>query len=230
MRSRFHRFTDEARKVLVQAQCEARRLHHELIGPEHVVLAMLSDGSPFGERIVDGLGIDRARFRSELESLLGVGNPDGAPMGLSDHMYQVLDLALEEALRGDNGSVRVEHLLVAVVRHGNNMAAGILETYGITLSRVREAIDHLLTIPAIPVSGASADARPVKPAASPALDKYGADLTALARAGKLDSLHLREHELDRVVQTLVRRRKNNPLLVGEPGVGKTAIVEKLAQV
>ncbi|MFI6076368.1 ATP-dependent Clp protease ATP-binding subunit [Actinoplanes sp. NPDC051343] len=210
----FERFTDRARRVVVLAQEEARRLGHNCIGTEHLLLGLLSEGEGVAAKALQGLGVSVQGVRGQIDR--GSEEP-GGHIPFTPRAKKVLELSLREALQLGHNYIGTEHILLGLVREGDGVAARIL---GADLGQVRRQVTELLAEPA---------PRPVQaPGLSPVLDQYGHDLTADARTGKLDPVINREPEIEQVMRTLSRRMKNNPILIGEPGVGKTAVVEGLA--
>lgn len=226
------RFTERAQRVIVLAQEEAKRLGHDYVGTEHLLLGIIREGGGIAAKVLQGLGIDLARVRTEVERVIGrgEGQGQGEAAGLTPRAKRVvLELAVEEARTLGHNYIGTEHILLGIIREGEAVAAKILINLGADLERVREQTIQLLggnygKAAAGPVPG-----RQKARSSTPVLDQYGRDLTQLAREGKLDPVIGREKEIERVIQILSRRTKNNPVLIGEPGVGKTAIAEGLAQ-
>jgi len=228
----FERFTDRARRVLVLAQEEARLLNHSFIGTEHILLGLIHEGEGVAAKALEQLGISLEAVREKVEETIGLsGNaPTGSPP-FTPRAKKVLELSLREALQLGHNYIGTEHMLLGLVREGEGVAAQVLVSLGADLARVRQQVIQLLSgyqgkesVGAGPGSPASET-----PSGSPVLDQFGRNLTQLARDAKLDPVIGREKEIERVMQVLSRRTKNNPVLIGEPGVGKTAIVEGLAQ-
>ncbi len=228
----FERFTDRARRVLVLAQEEARLLNHSFIGTEHILLGLIHEGEGVAAKALEALGISLEAVREKVEETIGPASsaPPGSPP-FTPRAKRVLELSLREALQLGHSYIGTEHMLLGLVREGEGVAAQVLVSLGADLPRVRQQVIQLLSgyqgKEAVGVGqGASGgDA----PSGSPVLDQFGRNLTALARNRKLDPVIGREREIERVMQVLSRRTKNNPVLIGEPGVGKTAIVEGLSQ-
>src|ERR1700729_722095 len=226
----FERFTDRARRVVVLAQEEARMLNHNYIGTEHILLGLIHEGEGVAAKALESLGISLEAVRAQVEEIIGHGG--SAPSGhipFTPRAKKVLELSLREALQLGHNYIGTEHILLGLIREGEGVAAQVLVKLGADLSRVRQQVIQLLhgyqgKEPA--AAGAAAESTP---ATSLVLDQFGRNLTAAAREGKLDPVIGRETEIERVMQVLSRRTKNNPVLVGEPGVGKTAVVEGLAQ-
>ncbi len=226
----FERFTDRARRVVVLAQEEARMLNHNYIGTEHILLGLIHEGEGVAAKALEALGISLEAVRSQVEEIIGQGQQ--APSGhipFTPRAKKVLELSLREALQLGHNYIGTEHILLGLIREGEGVAAQVLVKLGADLNRVRQQVIQLLSgyqgkEPA--AQGGSAEGTP---STSLVLDQFGRNLTQAAREGKLDPVIGREKEIERVMQVLSRRTKNNPVLIGEPGVGKTAIVEGLAQ-
>src|SRR5271167_1183385 len=228
----FERFTDRARRVLVLAQEEARLLNHSFIGTEHILLGLIHEGEGVAAKALEQLGVSLEAVREKVEETIGLSGtaPTGSPP-FTPRAKKVLELSLREALQLGHNYIGTEHMLLGLVREGEGVAAQVLVSLGADLARVRQQVIQLLSgyqgkeaVGAGPGSSASET-----PSGSPVLDQFGRNLTQLARDTKLDPVIGREKEIERVMQVLSRRTKNNPVLIGEPGVGKTAIVEGLAQ-
>ncbi len=227
MGSRFEKFSERARRVLSLAQEEAQRFNHNYIGTEHILLGLVRETEGVAARVLGNLGIDLTKVRSAVEFIIGRGEkPVQGEIGLTPRAKKVVELAVDEARRMNHNYIGTEHLLIGLLREGEGVAAGVLESLGITLDKVRAETHRILSQSAPTSSGYGTRGNQTR---TPTLDQLGIDLTQAARANKLDPVHGRETEMERVIQILSRRTKNNPVLVGEPGVGKTAIVEKLAQ-
>jgi len=248
----FERFTDRARKVMALANQEAQRLNHEYIGTEHILLGLVKEGSGVGANVLRNLDVDLRRVRLEVEKLVKAG-PEMVTMGKlpqTPRAKKVIEYAIEEARNLNHNYVGTEHLLLGLLREHDGVAAQVLMNLGLKLEEVREEVLNLLgagnenpeagaskgdqsssgdaaASGGMPGSGAGAAGK--GKSKTPALDSFGRDLTELAREGTLDPVIGRTTEIERVVQVLCRRTKNNPVLLGEAGVGKTAIVEGLAQ-
>src|SRR5438552_14296347 len=228
----FERFTDRARRVLVLAQEEARLLNHNFIGTEHILLGLIHEGEGVAAKALEQLGISLEAVREKVEETLGPAgsSPTGSPP-FTPRAKKVLELSLREALQLGHNYIGTEHMLLGLVREGEGVAAQVLVNLGADLSRVRQQVIQLLSGYASQgKEGAPAGASSSQetPTGSPVLDQFGRNLTQLAREKKLDPVIGRDREIERVMQVLSRRTKNNPVLIGEPGVGKTAIVEGLA--
>ena len=234
----FERFTDRARKVMALANQEAQRFNHEYIGTEHILLGLVKEGSGVGANVLKNLGVDLRRVRLEVEKLVKSG-PEMVTMGKlpqTPRAKRVIEYAIEEARNLNHNYVGTEHLLLGLLREQDGVAAQVLMNLGLKLEDVREEVLNLLgagveseesaTMAGPPEGGTAKKEGKSK---TPALDSFGRDLTELARDGKLDPVIGRAKEIERVITVLCRRMKNNPVLLGEAGVGKTAIVEGLAQ-
>ena len=226
----FERFTDRARRVVVLAQEEARMLNHNYIGTEHILLGLIHEGEGVAAKALESLGISLDAVRSQVTEIIGEGQQ--APRGhipFTPRAKKVLELSLREALQLGHNYIGTEHILLGLIREGEGVAAQVLTKLGADLNRVRQQVIQLLSgyQGKEPVSaGGPAEGTP---AGSAVLDQFGRNLTQAAREGKLDPVIGRGKEIERVMQVLSRRTKNNPILIGEPGVGKTAVVEGLAQ-
>jgi len=229
----FERFTDRARKVMALANQEAQRFNHEYIGTEHILLGLVKEGSGVGANVLKNLEVDLRKVRLEVEKLVKSG-PNMVTMGKlpqTPRAKKVIEYAIEEARNLNHNYVGTEHLLLGLLREQDGVAAQVLMNLGLKLDEVREEVLNLLGASAEAEEGMSMPAGETKKGKSktPALDSFGRDLTELAKQGKLDPVIGRQNEIERVIQVLCRRQKNNPVLLGEAGVGKTAIVEGLAQ-
>ncbi len=223
-RDRFDKFTERARKVLSLAQEEAQRFQHNYIGTEHLLLGLVREGEGVAAKVLANLGVELNKVRSAVEFIIGRGDRIVlGEIGLTPRAKKVIELAVDEARRLNHHYIGTEHLLLGLVREGEGIAAGVLESLGVNLEKVRTQ-----TIQVLSQSGTTHE-RDSKHSKTPTIDQMGIDLTAAARAGTLDPVIGRHQEIERVIQILSRRNKNNPALIGEPGVGKTAIVEGLAQ-
>ncbi len=226
MASRFEKFSERARRVLTLAQEEAQHLNHSYIGTEHILLGLLREEEGVAAKVLVSLGCNLGKVRSGVEFIIGRGDkPNTGEIGLTPRAKRVIELAIDEARHLGHNYIGTEHLLLGLLHEGGGVAAGVLDSFGISLEQVRTEVTRLLTQNASkqPRAGVRSQSK------TPTLDQLSTDLTALARAGKLDPVVGREKEIQRVIQILSRRNKNNPALIGEPGVGKTAIVEGLAQ-
>ncbi len=235
----FERFTDRARRVVVLAQEEARGLNHNYIGTEHILLGLIHEGEGVAAKALEDLGIGLDSVREQVVDIIGQGQQ--APSGhipFTPRAKKVLELSLREALQLGHNYIGTEHILLGLIREGEGVAAQVLQKLGADLPKVRQTVIQLL-------SGGASEERPSSPSGgggssgsgrgessstgSAVLDQFGRNLTQTAREGKLDPVIGRHKEIERVMQVLSRRTKNNPVLIGEPGVGKTAVVEGLAQ-
>src|ERR671922_1471552 len=229
MPDRFDKFTERARKVLQLAQEEAQRFNHNYIGTEHLLLGLVREGEGVAAKVLGNLGVELNKVRSAVEFIIGRGDRTVAgDIGLTPRAKKVIELSVDEARRLNHHYIGTEHLLLGLVREGEGIAAGVLESLGVSLDKVRSQVIYVLNQSAA-YSQEGQGAPHGKSSKTPVIDQLGMDLTAAARAGKLDPVIGRYKEIERVVQILSRRTKNNPALIGEPGVGKTAIVEGLAQ-
>ncbi len=226
----FERFTDRARRVVVLAQEEARMLNHNYIGTEHILLGLIHEGEGVAAKGLESLGISLEGVRAQVEEIIGQGQQ--APSGhipFTPRAKKVLELSLREALQLGHNYIGTEHILLGLIREGEGVAAQVLVKLGADLNRVRQQVIQLLSgyqgKEAVQTGGPAEGT----PSTSLVLDQFGRNLTQAAREGKLDPVIGRENEIERVMQVLSRRTKNNPVLIGEPGVGKTAVVEGLAQ-
>ncbi|MEO1064206.1 MAG: Clp protease N-terminal domain-containing protein, partial [Actinomycetota bacterium] len=241
----FERFTDRARRVVVLAQEEARLLNHNYIGTEHILLGLIHEGEGVAAKALESLGISLEAVRSQVEEIIGQGG--ASPSGhipFTPRAKKVLELSLREALQLGHNYIGTEHILLGLIREGEGVAAQVLVKLGADLSRVRQQVIQLLSGYSGPsgqtssgggggkepaAAGGRSESGEASASGSLVLDQFGRNLTQIARDKQLDPVIGRERETERVMQVLSRRTKNNPVLIGEPGVGKTAIVEGLAQ-
>jgi len=226
----FERFTDRARRVVVLAQEEARMLNHNYIGTEHILLGLIHEGEGVAAKALESLGISLEAVRQQVEEIIGQGQQ--APSGhipFTPRAKKVLELSLREALQLGHNYIGTEHILLGLIREGEGVAAQVLVKLGADLNRVRQQVIQLLSGYQGKEPATAGGPQEGTPSSSLVLDQFGRNLTAAAREGQLDPVIGRAKEIERVMQVLSRRTKNNPVLVGEPGVGKTAIVEGLAQ-
>jgi len=224
----FERFTDRARRVVVLAQEEARMLNHNYIGTEHILLGLIHEGEGVAAKAMESLGISLEAVRQQVEEIIGQGQQ--APSGhipFTPRAKKVLELSLREALQLGHNYIGTEHILLGLIREGEGVAAQVLVKLGADLNRVRQQVIQLLN--GYQSKEPAGTAPEGAPSTSLVLDQFGRNLTQAAREGKLDPVIGREKEIERLMQVLSRRTKNNPVLIGEPGVGKTAVVEGLAQ-
>ena len=225
MGSRFEKFSERARRVLSLAQEEAQRFNHNYIGTEHILLGLVRETEGVAARVLSGLSVDLGKVRSAVEFIIGRGErPAQGEIGLTPRAKKVVELAVDEARRMNHTYIGTEHLLIGLLREGEGVAAGVLESLGVNLEKVRAETHRILSN-----SGTGTSTSTRSSTRTPTLDQLGVDLTNAALGGKLDPVIGRDTEIERVTQILSRRTKNNPVLVGEPGVGKTAIVEAMAQ-
>jgi len=224
MSSGFERFSEGARKVLTKAQEEAKRLGHSYIDTEHILLGIVDEEAGVAAKVLTNLGVPLAKVRAAVEFVVGKGERRTAgEISLAPRAKRAIEIAVDEARRLNSNYIGSEHLLLGLLGGKEGVACNVLENFGITLERAREEAGQMMRHEAI-------HARTNRPQSkTPTIDQLGTDLTALARSGKLDPIIGRAPEIERVIQILSRRTKNNPALIGEPGVGKTAIVEGLAQ-
>ncbi len=225
MASRFEKFSERARRVLSLAQEEAQRFNHNYIGTEHILLGLVRETDGVAARVLSSLNVELSKVRSAVEFIIGRGErPSPGDIGLTPRAKKVIELAVDEARRLTHHYIGTEHLLIGIMREGEGVAAGVLESLGVSLDKVRAETTRILNQSVSQSQGHSRSSN-----RTPTLDQLGIDLTKYAQEGKLDPVIGRSKEIARVVQILSRRTKNNPVLVGPPGVGKTAIVEALAQ-
>ena len=224
MSSRFEKFSERARRVLTLAQNEAQRFNHNYIGTEHILLGLVGETEGVVARVLKNLGIDLEKVRAAVEFIIGRGEKAvTGEIGLTPRAKKVIELAVDEARRANHSYIGTEHLLAGLLREGEGVASGVLESLGVTLDKVRTETQRVLS------QNVPAAAQGRGTARTPTLDQMGIDLTRAARDGSLDPVVGRVTERDRIIQILSRRTKNNPVLIGEPGVGKTAIIESLAK-
>ena len=231
----FERFTDRARRVVVLAQEEAKMLNHNYIGTEHILLGLIHEGEGVAAKALESLGISLDAVREQVQDIIGQGQQQ--PTGhipFTPRAKKVLELSLREALQLGHNYIGTEHILLGLIREGEGVAAQVLVKLGADLNKVRQQVIQLLSgyqgkEPAGVAAGGGEQAQSGAQGGSQVLDQFGRNLTQAARDNKLDPVIGREKEIERVMQILSRRSKNNPVLIGEPGVGKTAVVEGLAQ-
>ncbi|MBE9030877.1 ATP-dependent Clp protease ATP-binding subunit [filamentous cyanobacterium LEGE 11480] len=223
----FERFTEKAIKVIMLAQEEARRLGHNFVGTEQILLGLIGEGTGVAAKVLKSMGVNLKDARIEVEKIIGRGSGFVAvEIPFTPRAKRVLELSLEEARQLGHNYIGTEHLLLGLIREGEGVAARVLENLGVDLSKVRTQVIRMLGETAEVGAGAGASGGRTK---TPTLDEFGVNLTQLAADSKLDPVVGRQKEVERVIQILGRRTKNNPVLIGEPGVGKTAIAEGLAQ-
>jgi ATP-dependent Clp protease ATP-binding subunit ClpC len=221
----FERFTEKAIKVIMLAQEEARRLGHNFVGTEQILLGLIGEGTGVAAKVLKSMGVNLKDARIEVEKIIGRGSGFVAvEIPFTPRAKRVLELSLEEARQLGHNYIGTEHLLLGLIREGEGVAARVLENLGVDLSKVRTQVIRMLGETAEVSSGGSQGRTK-----TPTLDEFGSNLTQMAGEGKLDPVVGRQTEIERVIQILGRRTKNNPVLIGEPGVGKTAIAEGLAQ-
>jgi ATP-dependent Clp protease ATP-binding subunit ClpC len=221
----FERFTEKAIKVIMLAQEEARRLGHNFVGTEQILLGLIGEGTGVAAKVLKSMGVNLKDARIEVEKIIGRGSGFVAvEIPFTPRAKRVLELSLEEARQLGHNYIGTEHLLLGLIREGEGVAARVLENLGVDLSKVRTQVIRMLGETAEVTAGGGGGRTK-----TPTLDEFGSNLTQLAQDGKLDPVVGREKEIERVIQILGRRTKNNPVLIGEPGVGKTAIAEGLAQ-
>jgi ATP-dependent Clp protease ATP-binding subunit ClpC len=227
----FERFTDRARRVVVLAQEEARLLNHNYIGTEHILLGLIHEGEGVAAKALESLGISLDKVRQQVEEIIGAGqSPPSGHIPFTPRAKKVLELSLREALQLGHNYIGTEHILLGLIREGEGVAAQVLVKLGADLNKVRQQVIQLLSgYAGSKESPGATGGTGEQPQGSLVLDQFGRNLTQLARENKLDPVIGRAKEIERVMQVLSRRTKNNPVLIGEPGVGKTAIVEGLAQ-
>jgi len=223
MASRFDKFSERARRVLTLAQDEAQRLNHNYIGTEHILLGLVREEDGVAAKVLVNMGINLSKVSQAVEYIIGPGEkPSTTASGLTSRAKRVLELAIDEARQMGHSYIGTEHLLLGLLREGEGVAAKVLDSFSVNIERARAEVTRFF-------SQSSARGRISRTTSrTPTLDQVSVDLTAAARAGKLDPVIGRFTEIERVIQILSRRTKNNPALIGEPGVGKTAIVEGLA--
>ena len=230
MASRFEKFSERARRVLALAQEEATQLNHNYIGTEHILLGLIRESEGVAAKVLVNLKADTQKIRSAVEFIIGKGDkPTTGEIGLTPRAKKVIELAVDEARKQSHHYIGTEHLLIGLMREGDGIGANVLESLELSLDVIRDETQNVLSKTASsggqsqgPVSGKS------KSSSTPTLDEIATDLTSKAEKGELDPVVGSAAELERVVQILSRRRKNNPVLIGEPGVGKTAVIERLA--
>ncbi|CAN5386761.1 hypothetical protein BH23ACT6_BH23ACT6_05430 [soil metagenome] len=228
----FERFTDRARRVVVLAQEEARMLNHNYIGTEHILLGLIHEGEGVAAKALESLGISLDAVREQVQEIIGQGQQ--SPTGhipFTPRAKKVLELSLREGLQLGHNYIGTEHILLGLIREGEGVAAQVLVKLGADLNRVRQQVIQLLSGyqgKETASAGVGSAGQEGQQAGSLVLDQFGRNLTQAAREGKLDPVIGRQKEIERVMQVLSRRTKNNPVLIGEPGVGKTAVVEGLA--
>ncbi len=227
----FERFTDRARRVIVLAQDEAKLLNHSYIGTEHILLGLIHEGEGVAAKALESLGISLEQVREQVEEIIGTGQqPPSGHVPFTPRAKKVLELSLREALQMNHNYIGTEHMLLGLIREGEGVAASVLIKLGADLNRVRNTVLQLLSgYQGREASMAGAPEAGPEKSSSQVLDQFGRNLTQAARDNQLDPVIGRTQEIERVMTVLSRRTKNNPVLIGEPGVGKTAVVEGLSQ-
>lgn len=220
----YARFTERAQKVLALAQEEATRLHHPGVGTEHILLGLVREGEGIAARALQMLGVEANKVQQEVERIIGEGQGQVSAMTYTPRAKKVIELSIDEARKLNHTYVGTEHILLGLIREGEGVAARVLGNMNVSLNKARQQVLQLLGGDATELAGDKDGS-----ANTPTLDSLARDLTQMARDGKLDPVIGRAQEIERVIQVLSRRTKNNPVLIGEPGVGKTAIAEGLAQ-
>src|SRR5918912_3803048 len=231
MSDKFDKFTKRARRVLTFAQEEAQRLNHNYIGTEHVLIALTRDEEGVAGKVLREFGLDAARVRQVIEDIVGRGQAGpGTRLSLTPRTKRVIELAVDEARRMGHHYIGTEHLLLGLIREGDGIAVNVLKSLGVSPDKVRSNLAReVMNAAPSQYESSSSSSKKRGESKTPLLDQLAVDLTALAEENKLDPVIGRQKEIERVIQILSRRTKNNPALIGEPGVGKTAIVEGLAQ-
>jgi ATP-dependent Clp protease ATP-binding subunit ClpC len=229
----YDKFTRRAKQVLQLATDEAHTFNHPYVGTEHILLGLIRENEGIAARVLDDLGVKLTQARNAVEFIVGIGEVAyPGEQELTARAKKVIEYAIEEAKRLNHHYIGTEHLLLGLVRNGEGVATGVLDIMGVSLEQVRNQVMRVLrhgTTPATERTGGGSQTAQQRQSKTPYLDALGTDLTEMAEAGRLDPVIGRQHEIERVIQILSRRTKNNPALIGEPGVGKTAIVEGLAQ-
>lgn len=220
----YARFTERAQKVLALAQEEATRLHHPGVGTEHILLGLVREGEGIAAKALTMLGVSADKVQTEVEKIIGQGQGQVSAMTYTPRAKKVIELSIDEARKLNHTYVGTEHILLGLIREGEGVAARVLGNMGVSLNKARQQVLQLLGGDAAEIGNDKESS-----AGTPTLDNLARDLTQMARDGKLDPVIGRANEIERVIQVLSRRTKNNPVLIGEPGVGKTAIAEGLAQ-
>src|SRR5437762_10466564 len=224
----FERFTEKAIKVIMLAQEEARRLGHNFVGTEQILLGLIGEGTGIAAKTLKGMGVNLKEARAEVEKIIGRGSGFVAvEIPFTQRAKRVLELSWDEARQLGHNYIGTEHLLLGLIREGEGVAARVLENLGVDLTKVRSHVIRLLGESGAATAGATTSTGTGR-SKTPTLDEFGVNLTQSASEGRLDPVVGREKEIERVIQILGRRTKNNPVLIGEPGVGKTAIAEGLA--
>lgn len=229
MADKFDKFTKRARRVLTFAQEEAQRLNHNYIGTEHILLGLIREEEGLAAKVLREMGLDQTRVRQVIEEIVGRGQAaSGARLSLTPRTKRVIELAVDEARRMGHHYIGTEHLLLGLIREGDGIAVNVLKSLGVSPDKIRSNLSRAV-MEAAPYPATEEKKKRGGESKTPLLDQLAVDLTALAEENKLDPVIGRQKEIERVIQILSRRTKNNPALIGEPGVGKTAIVEGLAE-
>ncbi|WP_066189124.1 MULTISPECIES: ATP-dependent protease ATP-binding subunit ClpC [Gracilibacillus] len=223
----FDRFTERAQKVLALSQEEAVRLGHNNIGTEHILLGLVSEGEGIAAKALQAIGLGADKIRNEVESLIGKGNQVSQTIHYTPRAKKVIELSMDEARKLGHSYVGTEHILLGLIREGEGVAARVLNNLGVSLNKARQQVLQLLG--STETNSQNSRSTQNNNATTPTLDSLARDLTAIAKEGNIDPVIGRSKEIERVIQVLSRRTKNNPVLIGEPGVGKTAVAEGLAQ-
>lgn len=224
----FGRFTERAQKVLALSQEEAARLGHNNIGTEHILLGLITEGEGIAAKALSSLGLETEKIQQEVEGLIGVGKQADQTIHYTPRAKKVIELSMDEARKLGHTYVGTEHVLLGLIREGEGVAARVLNNLGVSLNKARQQVLQLLGSNETTRKTQSRNSQ-TTPANTPTLDSLARDLTVIAKEGNIDPVIGREKEIERVIQVLSRRTKNNPVLIGEPGVGKTAVAEGLAQ-
>lgn len=230
------RFTEKAQKVLVLAQDEAKKMGHQVVGTEHLLLGLIQEGEGIAAKALIASGLDLEKIKGQVEQIADVGKPFSGEIGFTPRVKKALELANEEATRHGVNYIGTEHLLLGLIMEGEGIAGRVLVNLGVSPEKIWKQVVRLLggepeeaNMPSASQQSAVSTTKNSLPGNTPALNEFGRDLTVQAKEGRLDPVVGRENEIERVIQVLSRRTKNNPVLIGEPGVGKTAIAEGLAQ-
>ncbi len=224
----FGRFTERAQKVLALSQDEAVRLGHNNIGTEHILLGLVREGEGIAAKALQSLGLEVSKIQEEVEKLIGVGKQPSQSIHYTPRAKKVVELSQDEARKLGHSYVGTEHILLGLIREGEGVAARVLNNLGVSLNKARQQVLQLLGSNESQAGRQGRTGQQTN-ASTPTLDSLARDLTVSAKEGKIDPVIGRSKEIERVIQVLSRRTKNNPVLIGEPGVGKTAVAEGLAQ-
>ena len=221
----FGRFTERAQKAILLAQEEAKNLRHNYVGTEHILLGLLAEGEGVAAVALNNMGVDLETVRNEVLNVVGKGSYDADIMGFTPRTKRIFELSFLEARNLGHNYVGTEHILLGLLEEGEGVAIVVLKKIGVNIEKLEESVLNMLSDNQAKTTQSQEGGNNT----TPNLDKYGRDLTALSIDGKIDPVIGRAKEIERVIQVLSRRTKNNPVLIGEPGVGKTAIAEGLAQ-